>query len=134
MPQVKYTTKDGVMENVKKILVVDDDEDIREIMAFILQEEGYEIVELAAGREVVETVHRVHPDLLLLDVMLGDSDGRDICGQLKRDEKTQDLPIIIVSASHGYHTRHEKNCGANDYLAKPFDIAELVSQVKRYAA
>ncbi|WP_176844479.1 response regulator [Mucilaginibacter gossypii] len=119
---------------MKRILIVDDDQDIREIMAFILREEGYEIFELDKGRDVVETVERIHPDLLLLDVMLGDSDGRDICGELKRRTATRNLPVIIVSASHGYHTRHEKNCGADDYLPKPFEIGNLVDQVRRYAA
>lgn len=122
------------MDKVKRILVVDDDQDIRDIIVFMLQEEGYEVMELDAGRQVVETVERTHPDLLLLDVMLGDSDGRDICGILKHKSATQYLSIIIVSATHGWHTRHEKSCAADNYIAKPFDMHDLLDQVRRYAA
>ncbi|MBL4675646.1 MAG: response regulator [Mucilaginibacter sp.] len=118
----------------KKILVVDDDDDIRMIISLILQEEGYAVIELNNGRHVVDTVRAVHPDLILLDVMLGDADGRDICKDLKNVADTEIIPIIIISATHGWHTMHEKNCKANNYLNKPFDIADLVNQVKRYAA
>lgn len=119
---------------VKKILVVDDDEDIREIIMLILEGEGYAVSGLDNGQSVLNTVHELKPDVLLLDVQLGDSDGRDICKALKSQAETEDLPVIIISATHGWHTAHEKNCRANDYVNKPFDIDDLVSHVKRFAA
>lgn len=118
----------------KTILVVDDDEDIRSVISYILQDEGYQVAELGNGSHVIETVLSVHPDMILLDVMLGDADGRDICKHLKGLSETMKIPVVIVSATHGWHTMHEKNCRADNYLNKPFDIADLVGQVKRYAA
>ena len=118
----------------KKIVLVDDDPDIREIMTMILESEGYLVVGLDNGLDALDTIRKVRPDIVLLDVMLGDVDGRDICKALKQQPATQTIPVIIVSASHGWHTAHEKNCGADNYLAKPFDITDLVSRVKLYAA
>lgn len=118
----------------KKILVVDDDDDIRSVISLILREEGYAVSELNNGQAVVKTIQQARPDVLLLDVMLGDMDGRDICKELKQLPETEDIPIIIISATHGWHTRHEKNCRADDYISKPFDIDELVSHVRQYAA
>jgi DNA-binding response OmpR family regulator len=119
---------------MKSVLIVDDDEDIRQIITWILSEEGYEVSELPDGSRVVDTVAQDPPDLLLLDVMLGDTDGRDICKTLKNDPATQSVPVIIISATHGWDTRHEKDCGADYYIAKPFDIQKLVEQVRRFAA
>ena len=114
--------------------MVDDDEDIREVMMMILETEGYTVTGLDNGHRVVQCVQESHPDLLLLDVRLGDMDGRDICKELKQNPATREMPIIIVSATHGWHTMHEKQCGANDYIAKPFDIADLLDHVRRLAA
>lgn len=118
----------------KKILVVDDDQDIREIIMMILEGEGYGVSGLNRGEGVVETVSETHPDIILLDVQLGDMDGRDICKALKDQPQTRDIPIIMISATHGWQGLREKQCRADDFLAKPFDIAELVAHVGRYAA
>lgn len=132
-----YLTKRTVVENLadtKKIVLVDDDPDIRDIMTFILESEGYTVIGLDKGLGALATITEVHPDMVLLDVMLGDMDGRDICKTLKQQPETQAIPVVIVSASHGWHTAHEKNCGADNYLPKPFDITDLIGQVRRYAA
>lgn len=118
----------------KKVLVVDDDKDIRELMHLILEMEGYAVTELDNGHDVLDAIQVWRPDVVLLDVMLGDTDGRDICKLLKSDPGMKDIPIIIVSASHGQHTMHEKQCGANDYLAKPFDMNDLIDHVRHFAA
>jgi CheY-like chemotaxis protein len=118
----------------KKVLVVDDDKDIRELIHLILEMEGYAVTELDNGHGVLEVIQALRPDVVLLDVMLGDMDGRDICKYLKNDPEVRDIPIIIVSASHGQHTMHEKQCGANDYLAKPFDMNDLIDHVRHFAA
>jgi DNA-binding response OmpR family regulator len=118
----------------KKVLVVDDDKDIRELMHLILEMEGYAVTELDNGHDVFDAIQVLRPDVVLLDVMLGDTDGRDICKLLKSDPGMKDIPIIIVSASHGQHTMHEKQCGANDYLAKPFDMNDLIDHVRHFAA
>ncbi|WP_183575481.1 response regulator transcription factor [Mucilaginibacter sp. X5P1] len=118
----------------KKILVVDDDQDIREIILYVLESEGYQVSGLDNGLAVVETVAQIRPDILLLDVQLGDSDGRDICRELKGTLATQEIPIIMISANHGWQGIREKECNADDFLAKPFDIIELLAHVRRYAA
>lgn len=100
----------------------------------ILEGEGYAVSGLDNGHEVLKTIQEDRPDVLLLDVMLGDMDGRDICKEIKNGPETEDIPVIIISASHGAHTAHEKNCRANHYVDKPFDIDDLLSQVRRFAA
>jgi DNA-binding response OmpR family regulator len=118
----------------KKILVVDDDQDIREIIMMILEIEGYHVLGLNNGQAVVDTVHQTRPDMVLLDVQLGDSDGRDICRELKGQPATQETRVIIISANHAWASLHEKQCDADGFLAKPFDLTELVDHVKRFAA
>ena len=80
----------------KKILVVDDDEDIREIIMYVLESEGYQVSGLNNGLGGLDTVEQMRPDILLLDVQLGDSDGRDICRELKETSTTQNIPIIMI--------------------------------------
>jgi DNA-binding response OmpR family regulator len=123
-----------ILPAAKKILVVDDDQDIREIIMMVLESEGYEVYGLDNGQAVVNTVLKTWPDVVLLDVQLGDRDGRDICRELKGQPATHDIPIIIISASHGWHALREKQCDADDFLSKPFDLTELVDHVRRFAA
>lgn len=118
----------------KKILVVDDDPDIRELIVMTLESEGYKVSGLGNGQAVVDTVQQTQPDIVLLDVQLGDRDGGDICRELKEQPATHDIPIIIISANHGWQTLEEKQCEADDFLAKPFDLTELVDHVRRFAA
>lgn len=114
-----------MLNKIKKILIIDD-APIREVN-FILSNEGYEVFELDSGRSVLETVREVQPDVILLDIMLGDTDGRDICKRLKADTITSGIPIIMISVSHGVHTVHE-TCNADDYKAKPVNIEILLSK------
>ena len=116
----------------KKILVVDDDPDMREVITMILDVEGYQIAELDNGNEVIAAIEAFHPDLVLLDVMLGDVDGRDICKAIKNSPSMSHIPVIIISATHGLHTRSEKNCGAEHYISKPFEVEHLVEKVRSY--
>lgn len=124
------TNKPNVL---KKILVVDDDQDIREIIMMVLESEGFSVSGLDNGNAVLVTVKETRPDVVMLDVQLGDRDGRDICLELKQQPEKQAIPVIIVSANHGWHTLHEKQCPADDFLDKPFDLTELVEHVKRFA-
>ncbi|GAB3927391.1 response regulator transcription factor [Mucilaginibacter myungsuensis] len=117
-----------------KILLVEDDIGIRDVMSLVLSLEGFEVISLPDGRDVFGQVGTEHPDLVLLDVMLGDLDGRVICEALKSDPTTEQIPVMIVSASHGYVHDHLQTCRANDFLSKPFDINELIAKVKRLAA
>jgi DNA-binding response OmpR family regulator len=113
----------------KKVLVVDDDNDILDVIQIILEDEGYEVATLDNGREVVDAVSNNTPDLILLDVMLCGIDGRDICRTLKADPLFSLIPIIMISASHDLQTfMSQKGC-ADGFISKPFDIDDLVATV-----
>lgn len=118
----------------KKILIVDDDPYIREIIMMILKLEGYNVAELDNGEAVVNTVHEIRPDLILLDIQLGDIDGRDICRQLKEHTSTQDIPVIIISGNQSWQAFLGNECNADGFLTKPFEMKELVDNIKRFAA
>jgi len=117
---------------MKKILLVDDDQDIRDAISFILDMEGFDVLSLDNGRDVLSSIYKYRPNLILLDALIGELDGRDICKEVKSSPLTAQLPVIIVSATHGYHTRHEKQCGADDYIEKPFDMEQLISCVRKH--
>ena len=112
----------------KKILVVDDEPDILEFLWVILEEEGYTVATTDKG-EYVEKLHNGGlPDLILLDVLLSGKDGREIVKQLKSQEDTKHIPVIMFSA-HPSAEATARACGADDFLAKPFDIDELLTKV-----
>ncbi len=121
-------------ERIRKALVVEDDAGIREIIMMVLEMEGYAVTGLDNGHQVIATAQQEMPDIVLLDVLLGDTDGRDICRALKNLPATESIPVLIVSATHGFSDPATSSCGANDYLGKPFDVSELVARVKRLAA
>jgi DNA-binding response OmpR family regulator len=116
----------------EKILILDDDKDILEILTLILTESGYEILSLSNGKKIFEELKRFEPKLILMDVMLGDMDGLEICKSLKSKIQYKDLPIIIVSASHDLKDILNHPGAPNDYLEKPFDIDLLLSKVDKY--
>ncbi|QQL49951.1 response regulator transcription factor [Mucilaginibacter ginkgonis] len=123
-----------MLYNAKIVLIVDDDPDIRDVMSMILDMEGFVVHTVSNGTDVPNSVATYFPDLILLDVMLGDADGRDICKKLKGDPLTEHVPIIIISATHGRETMNEKNCGADDYIGKPFDVQVLLDYVNKYVS
>ncbi|MGZ3766308.1 MAG: response regulator [Mucilaginibacter sp.] len=115
---------------MRRILVVDDNEDILEVIKLILEDYGYEVVTLAEGTFLFEEIKTHRPDLILLDIMLGDMDGRELCRAVKSTKETQDIPIVLVSASHNLPDRFMPGVSHIDFLAKPFDISELLDKVQ----
>ena len=114
----------------KRILAVDDDNDILDVIRIILEEEGYEVVTLANGKHVFDVVKENAPDLILLDVMLGGLDGRDICRALKEDDNYKTIPVVMISASHNLNNLLLMPGAPDNFLAKPFDIDHLLEMVK----
>ncbi len=111
-----------------KILLIDDNEDLLMITQIILKGQGYETF-LATSIEEAERKIKIHqPQLLLLDVYIGDGDGRDFCRQLKSNTDTSDIHVILMS---GDDLGPEKNCIAEDFLTKPFDFNELINKVQQ---
>lgn len=114
----------------RKILAVDDDNDIVEIIKIILEDEGYEVSTLTSGKDVLNVISSIKPDLILLDVMLGGMDGRDICRAIKAHSVFKYIPVLMISASHNLQNLLKLPGSPNDFLAKPFDIDHLIKKVK----
>lgn len=118
------------MTNNKRILVVDDEQDLCEILKFNLETEGYE-VETADSAETALTLDLTSIDLLLLDVMMGEMSGFALAKHLKAQEETKDLPIIFLTARDTENdTVTGFNLGADDYISKPFSIREVMVRVR----
>ncbi|MGL4800182.1 MAG: response regulator [Cellulosilyticaceae bacterium] len=114
--------------NKTKILVVDDDTNIAELISLYLQKEGYDTEEVYSGRQALEVYSSYEPDLILLDVMLPEMDGYDVCKGIRKTSKT---PIIMLTAKCDVFDKVlGLELGADDYIAKPFDPKELIARVK----
>lgn len=113
----------------KKILIVDDNELIVEVMSYILINSGYEVSSLPNGYHVIEEVKSTHPDLLIIDAIMPGMDGRDICKILKLNKATKDLPVIICSSEDNLDAALTQDGAPNDVLHKPFDMNALINKV-----
>jgi DNA-binding response OmpR family regulator len=114
----------------KRILVADDDPSIGDMLQVMLEEAGYE-VDIQADGYAVERLQEPLPDLLLLDIRLSGAEGGSICRALKSQEATHALPIILLSA-HKETRRIAREAGADDFLAKPFEMGDLLALVTKY--
>jgi len=115
-----------------KILVVDDEPDALELIEFNLKANGHEVVTAADGEEALEKAKSILPDLIILDVMLPEVDGMEVCKILRRDQRTSGIPIIMLTAKAAEIDRVlGLELGADDYVTKPFSPRELVLRVKR---
>ncbi|MCC8423493.1 PleD family two-component system response regulator [Mucilaginibacter sp. UR6-11] len=119
---------------MKRILVLDDDKDNLEILSFILTEFGYEVQTRICGDTVFEDIKAYQPDLILMDVMLAGLDGRAICREIKENEATRSLPVILISGTHDLAKSLNMPGAPNDYIAKPYDIDYLLTRVARQLA
>jgi DNA-binding response OmpR family regulator len=115
------------------VLVVDDDTDLLEMVNMVLRANGFDISCIASGKSFFDAVRSIKPHVILLDVFLGDSDGRNLCHQLKTGTHSQDIPVILYSAEKisGDSLKHSK---ADHFMAKPFDIGQLVQKINHLAA
>jgi DNA-binding response OmpR family regulator len=111
-----------------RILVVDDDRNNLKMVAFLLSEEGYEVITADNGRTALDMIDTKHPDLVILDVMMPQMDGLEVC---RRVRQAMDIPIIILSAKGETADKVlGLELGADDYLPKPFEPSELLARVK----
>lgn len=117
--------------NKRKILVVDDEPNIIELLKMNLESSGYEVLEASTGMEAITKTNSFLPDLVLLDLMLPDIDGLQVCGMLKKNQVTQDIPIIMITAKSEESDKVQGlTIGADDYITKPFGISELEARIK----
>ncbi len=117
------------MNNLPKILIVDDDQDILIVMEALLKMNGYEVAVTAKGDEAIFKAETFCPQLILLDVRLSGTDGREICKSLKSTQTTCNIPVIMVSAHPG-GVMDMKQYGADDFIAKPFDVKFLLNRIE----
>ena len=113
----------------KKILAVDDDMYILDALTELLMYSGYDICTTPRGEDVFKKIDECVPDLILMDVMLAGMDGREICRQLKADNKTKKIPVIMISATPNMGESAAYS-GADDFIGKPFDISQLLDRIK----
>lgn len=112
----------------KKILIVEDDGNIRELLRLYLEREGYEITEAANGEEGVELWRKINPDMILLDVMMPIMDGWQVCKIIRKESK---VPIIIMTAKgETFDKVNGLEMGADDYIVKPLEMREVIARVR----
>ena len=116
---------------MKKILLIEDDVDLFSLLKYNLEKEGFTLTGLQTGKGAIEIGRQVRPDLILLDIMLPDSDGLDICKAIRRDPDLAATPVIFLTARASETDRIVGlELGANDYVIKPFFVRELIARIK----
>ncbi len=120
-----------VVAAMKKILLIEDDTDLFSLLKYNLEKEGFSLTGLQTGKGALEFCRQVRPDLVLLDIMLPDSDGLDICKRIRQDPDLAATPIIFLTARASETDRIVGlELGANDYVVKPFFVRELTARIK----
>src|ERR1700755_2488329 len=116
---------------MKKIALIEDDSDLYSLLKYNREKEGFILVGSQTGKGAIELCRRERPDLILLDIMLPDSDGLDICKGIRRHTELALLPVIFLTARASETDRIVGlELGANDYIVKPFFIRELIARIK----
>jgi two-component system alkaline phosphatase synthesis response regulator PhoP len=119
------------MAERKKVLIVEDERDIRELLRFNLEQEGFAVLEAEEGELALALVRRERPAVVILDVMLPGMSGLDICRALRQDEDTERVPIVMLTAKAAESDKVVGlEIGADDYVTKPFSPRELVARVR----
>lgn len=118
-------------EETKLVLVVDDEEPIRELLTYNLEKEGYRVIEAVDGEQAIRIIEIEKPDLVLLDIMLPKRDGISVCKYIRYSLDMQELPVLMISAK-GEETDKivGLEIGADDYITKPFQVREVMARVK----
>ncbi|NPA54698.1 MAG: response regulator transcription factor [Aquificae bacterium] len=113
------------------IYVVEDDEDINELLVYNLTKEGFDVEPFYSSKPAYTSIKQKKPDLIILDIMLPDMDGLELCKLLKSEKETADIPVIMLTAKS---TEIDKivglELGADDYITKPFSIRELIARIR----
>src|SRR6516225_6784248 len=115
----------------RSVLIVDDERDTNDILASLVQARGFDPIQVFSGANALAAIRERKPDLILLDLMLSDTDGFELCDQLKRSRETNLIPIVMVTALQDAHHRATGvRVGANGYLIKPFAPPELYEAIE----
>ena len=119
-------------ENKRRVLVVEDEDDMAYMLTIVLEGEGYEVIRARDGEEGLDHTYKCKPDLILLDVLLPKLGGYKVCSMLKSDGKYKKIPVVIITAKYG---KEEENLGyevgADAFFTKPFDREKLLSTIDK---
>jgi CheY-like chemotaxis protein len=124
-----------VAKGSKKILLVDDNDEVRELLALFMKRLGYTVFEAATGLEAIDLASTVEPDLIMMDLRLPEMNGAETTARLKASPSTRDIPLLVITASGaGIDTRRALDAGAAEILHKPIDVTTLNNVLRRYLA
>jgi len=116
----------------KQIMVVDDDPLMHRLFQHHLEKAGYQMISAKTGREALDMAARQPPSLIVMDIMMPDMDGLEALRQLKKDEATKAIPVVVITANGHYLARKEsQNCGASVFLTKPFSPLQLLTEIRK---
>jgi len=117
----------------KKIMVVDDEEDLLELVKAIFEEEGFEVIPASSGAECLEKLKEVKPDLILMDMMMPGMSGRETTEKIRADPNTKDIKVAFLTVARFSEVGKEimKELNVVDYITKPFENEDLVRRVKK---
>lgn len=117
----------------KKILVVEDEESLLKLESILLTSKGYDVKGVANGQEALDAIAEEIPDLVLLDIMLPEMDGFEVCRRIKENPQTKDLPVVMLTAKKSREdmTRGQE-VGADWYITKPFKSANVIETIQRF--
>ncbi len=115
----------------RKILICDDEEGIVEIMTIVLEGKGYQTKALSNAKHIFSTIEKWQPELIFIDLWMPEISGDEVVRELKKNKKTANIPVIIVTANKDSQ-KIADGVGADNYISKPFDIAELEDMASKY--
>lgn len=113
---------------MKRILFVDDDEDLLAAVKIFLRQQGYEVAVTTSCNEGLEILATFHPDLILMDINVGSVDGRVICRQIKQQARYEHIPVILISANNEALKTYNE-FGADDFILKPFNLSHMAETI-----
>ena len=119
-----------IFASMKEIFIVEDDPDIRELIEYLLVSLEFKVESFPTAEDFYNGISGHSPDLILLDIMLPDGNGLEICKMLKDQQQTNQIPVLLMSA-HADGNLLRGHC-ANDFISKPFDIDDLVNRIQQY--
>jgi two-component system cell cycle response regulator DivK len=126
------TMEEGSMQKTR-IVVMEDDDDTLEMVRFLLERAGYEVLTAKDGKQGLELARQSRPGLILLDLAMPEMDGWSVAGELEADPEMRDIPVVALTAyTQSYDRRRALNAGCDGFIPKPMNVAEFVGQVERF--
>ena len=115
---------------MKRIIVVDDDEEVLDTIELVLEIGGYEVEPLTDANGIHEKINSFNPDLIILDIVLGKIDGRTICNEIKTNPKTKHIPVLMISGLYKAEEINMLETPPNDFISKPFKMDVLLGKIE----